>query len=194
MKHIIILEGIATSGKTSVKNELEKILVQRGLSFTFIGEEETLMPLLHNTDAKIANDHIVNLSNKYLVLDTDVLIFDRLYLTHMWRTGSHEEDFSESASLLLQHSAQICFLEIPSNKLEERITFAQSHRDEKWNAYVSTKGKTQQEILAYYAGQQKELLELLKRVSIPHTIFDTGDMDFGNIAGKICSLQKLHTL
>lgn len=185
MTHIIILEGIATSGKTSVKNELEKILAQRGVSFTFIGEEETLMPLLHNADAHIANDHVVKLLNKYLALNTDVLIFDRLYLTHMWRTGASPSDFMESAALLSQHAAQICFLEIPDSKLQERITLAQSHRDEAWNAYVSTKGKIEQEILAYYAGQQKELLELLQRVSIPHTIFDTGDMDFRRVAGEV---------
>lgn len=185
MKHIIILEGIATSGKTSVKNELEKILAQRGVSFTFIGEEETLMPLLHNTDVHIANNHVVKLLNKYLTLNTDVLIFDRLYLTHMWRTRASLSDFMESTALLSQHATQICFLEIPGRKLEERIALARSHRDEAWNAYVSTKGKTQREILAYYAGQQKELLELLQRVSIPHTIFDTGDMDFRRVAGEV---------
>ncbi len=116
-----MLEGIATSGKTSVKNELEKILTRRGLDYTFIGEEETLMPLLQNTDPVTANDHITGLLNRYLSSSKGILIFDRLYLTHIWRTRAHIEDFTESASLLLENSAQICFLEIPNNKLEERI-------------------------------------------------------------------------
>jgi thymidylate kinase len=183
--NIVILEGIAASGKTSVKNELEKILIQKGLNYAFVDEEETLMPLLHNTNSAVANDHIVNLLNKYLSLNKNILIFDRLYLTHIWRTGVSIESFIESTSLLLQNKTQICFLEIPNSKIRERITLAQSHRDERWNTYVNTKGNTQNEIVAYYANQQDELLELLKNVPVPHTNFDTGDMDFQKIAEKI---------
>jgi thymidylate kinase len=185
MKKIIILEGIATSGKTSVKNELEKILTQRGFTFTFIEEEETLMPVLQNTDPVIANNHIVGLLNKYLPLNKDVLIFDRLYLTHIWRTGSYIEVFTESTSLLSANNVLICFLEIPNNKIEERISLAQSHRDERWNNYINTKGKTHDEIIAYYSNQQVELLKLLKMIPTSNRIFDTGDMDFQNIAENI---------
>lgn len=185
MKKIIILEGIATSGKTSVKNELEKMLERKAINYAFIDEEETLMPLLHNSDPVVANDHIVQVLNKYLSSDKDVLIFDRLYLTHIWRTKADIGSFTESASLLLQNNAYICFLKIPNNKLKERISLAQSHRDAKWNSYVNTKGTTQDEIVAYYSNQQEELLELLKNVSVSYTIFDTGDMNFQRIAREI---------
>jgi thymidylate kinase len=159
---IIILEGIATSGKTSVKNELLEILKQRSLSYDFVDEEETLMPLLDNTDPLIASNHITNILNKYLSLNKDTLIFDRLYLTHIWRTGANIESFKESTSLLLANNALICFLEIPKTKIEERISLAQSRRDERWNSYVNTKGNTQEEIIEYYSNQQKELLESFK--------------------------------
>jgi hypothetical protein len=185
MKKIIMLEGIATSGKTSVKNELENILKERALNYAFIDEEETLIPLLHNSDAARANNHIVQVLNKYLSLDKNVLIFDRLYLTHIWRTKADIESFTESTSLLFQNNAYICFLKIPNNKLKERISLAQSHRDEGWNNYVSTKGKTQDEIVAYYSNQQDELLELLKNVSVPNAIFNTEDMDFQRLAREI---------
>jgi hypothetical protein len=79
-------------------------------------------------------------------------------------------------------------LEIPNNKLGERISLAQSHRDENWNSYVNTKGNTQQEILDYYSNQQKELLKLLKIIPVPNVVFDTSDINFQRIAQEINSL------
>lgn len=45
---IIILEGIATSGKTSIIKYLSKFFVQNNYKFTIISEDKTLMPILHN--------------------------------------------------------------------------------------------------------------------------------------------------
>jgi len=182
---IIILEGITTSGKTSVKNELKKIFINRKLDCVFVNEDETLLPLLNNTDPKLANNYIVDLLKKYISLNADVIIFDRLNLSHIWRTGNHIESFRESMSILLKNNSIIYFLEISNDKLEERISLAKSHRDEKWNAYVNKRGDTQDEIIKYYYNQQKELIKLLKTMPIPNVILNTNNMKFRNIAQEI---------
>jgi len=186
---VIILEGIATSGKTSVKNELEKILKERGVNFTFVGEEETLMPILNNTDSKINCDYLKSILKKYFSNPTsDVIIFDRLYLSLIWRSKGNIKDFDECGQLLKDRNAIICFMKIPEEKISERIKLALSHRDEKWIKYVKTKGDTTEKIISYYSNQQKQLLELLKNISIPYQIFDTTDMDFQSIAQEISLL------
>ncbi|MCX6758183.1 MAG: hypothetical protein NTX14_00560, partial [Candidatus Nealsonbacteria bacterium] len=49
---IIILEGIATSGKTIVIKELSKALIKQKASFSVMSEVETLLPLLDNKDKR----------------------------------------------------------------------------------------------------------------------------------------------
>lgn len=186
---IVILEGIATSGKTSVRKEFEKILETKSLKYLFVDESETLMPILHNFDPKISSDYITNILDKYLNLDTDVLIFDRLYLTHLWKTGSDMDMFEGFVEKLKKHKALLCYLEIPEEKIQERIQGAMSHRDEKWAEYVREKGESMLEITDYYTNQQKELLNLLTQISIPYQVFDTADLNFKGIAETI--YQKL---
>ena len=185
---IIILEGIATSGKTSVKNELTKILDIRGFEHLFVDEDETLMPVLNNKDPEVSARYLESVLTKYLAHPKSVIIFDRFYLSHIWRTGGDLAKFETCTNLLLREKAKICFLEIPGDKIPERIQLAVSHRDQQWNDYVKTRGNTQGEVNNYYLKQQESLLNLLKIIAVPHHIFDTGDMDFVRVAEKINSL------
>jgi hypothetical protein len=187
---IIILEGITTSGKTSVRNELENIFKSRNLDYLFIDENETLMPILHNTDLKVSVDYLNNIIDKYISLNKQVLIFDRLYLTHIWRVKSGLIPFQESANKLITHNTTICFLKIPETKIPDRIKVAISHREESWIKYVKSKGNTEKDIFDYYTNQQKDLLYLLDSVSINHRVFDTGDMDFKRITQEIISITQ----
>jgi thymidylate kinase len=184
---IIILEGIATSGKTSVKDELEILLKNKSLKYKIIEETETLLPILHNLDPKISADHIQNILNEYITYPVDVLIFDRLYLTNIWRTKGSISIFSKSTKLLTDNQTLICFLEINKKNIQSRIQYAMSHRDEKWNEYVNKKGKDIAEIIDYYTRQQTELLGLLKQTQIKHQTFNTDDLDFKKIAKDIFS-------
>lgn len=185
MSKIIILEGIATSGKTSVKDELERILTQQGVSFQFVGEEETLMPLLNNRDSKVSSQYLINIVNKYLEVQKDIIVFDRLYLTHVWRCGGDVPAFKEVEKLLLENKTTLIFLEIPEDKVSQRIETALSHRDEKWVTYAKTKGETVGDIVSYYKHQQSDLLEILNTISTQNKVFNTGAMDFKVIAQKI---------
>jgi hypothetical protein len=185
---IIILEGITTSGKTSVRNELENIFKSLNINYLFINEDETLMPILHNTDLNISVNYLKNLIDKYISLNKQVLIFDRLYLTHIWRVKSGLIPFQESANKLIAHNTTICFLKIPETKISDRIKGAISHREESWVKYVKSKGNTEKDIFDYYINQQKDLLKILDNISINHRVFDTGDMDFKRITQEIISI------
>ena len=55
---IIILEGIATSGKTTIKNNLVNAFIKKGVSFSSIEEEETLMSIRDNQDKETISNTI----------------------------------------------------------------------------------------------------------------------------------------
>jgi thymidylate kinase len=182
---IIILEGIATSGKTSVRKELEILFNKKSIKYVFVDEEETLMPVLNNKYSEIAEKHILSVLQKSLSLEVDLIIFDRLYLTHLWRTNSSPEIFKESENILINNNTVICFLQIPEEVISERIKLALSHRDDKWGEYVQGKGQTFEDVVSYYRNQQKDLLKILNNIKIKNHIFSTQDMNFEKIAQEI---------
>ena len=185
---IIILEGIATSGKTSVRNELENILTARNADYLFVEEEETLLPLLHNKSVDESADYLRVLLQKYTASRKEVLIFDRLFLTHVWRVQADIERFRDSLTMLMDVHTTICFLQIPEQLIPARVGNAMAHRDEQWVKYVKSKASTDAEIFEYYIGQQKKLLTLLDEIPLPHKVFDTGDTDFRKIASEIAGM------
>ncbi|KKP68813.1 MAG: hypothetical protein UR66_C0003G0078 [Candidatus Moranbacteria bacterium GW2011_GWE1_35_17] len=186
---IIILEGIATSGKTSVKNKLIENLNKKGLSFSIIEEDETLLPILDNKDKQISVDLLREIIIKKLKEEKDFIIFDRLFFTHIFRTNSSIKDFEEIENLLKNNSLLI-FLKIDELKIPERINTARNHRDKEWNDYVDKKG-TNKEIYQYYIKQQRLLLNLLDETSLKYKIFDTTQMDFENIANEILKYNEV---
>src|SRR3989344_1564069 len=180
---IIILEGIATSGKSSVKNELVKILSSRGLDFLIIGEDETLMPILENTDKHTSLSLLQEVIGKVLNEKKDFIIFDRLFFTHIFRTHSVMEDYRMIEKMLMDE-ALLVFLKIDEAIIPERIANAQKHREKSWGEYVQKKGTTD-EINQYYINQQRTLLKLLEQTQLPYKIYDTTNMEFDSIAEDV---------
>jgi thymidylate kinase len=70
---IIILEGIATSGKTSIIKYISEFFGQNNYSFTVIGEDKTLMPILHNQDKQVSIDLLKLVINQALVEDKEFI-------------------------------------------------------------------------------------------------------------------------
>lgn len=180
---IIILEGIATSGKTSVKNKLADAFVEKGINFSIIEEDETLMPILHNSDKQVSIDLLKIVIGNALKAEKEFIIFDRLFFTHIFRTKSSIEDFREIENLIKDQSFLV-FLKIDEAKISERVMHARQHRDKSWNEYVSKKG-SDEEIYQYYINQQRHLLDTLKHTSLKYKIYDTTDMNFKNVANEI---------
>ncbi len=185
---ILILEGIATSGKTTIKNELEKYFSKKGLNYLVVEEDETLMPILHNTDKKISIAHLKKVIKKALAQKKDVLIFDRLYFTHIFRTKSSIHDF-KSVENLLKKSSLLIFLKIDKKRIEKRIFDAIKKRP-KWADYVHKKGN-KKDIINYYTNQQELLLKLLKKSSIKHLIYNSTEQNPKNITKDIIDKLKL---
>jgi thymidylate kinase len=92
---IIILEGIATSGKTSIIKYISEFFGQNNYSFTVIGEDKTIIPILHNQDKQVSIDLLKLVINQALVEDKEFIIFDRLFFTHIFRTNSDYSEFRE---------------------------------------------------------------------------------------------------
>lgn len=180
---IIILEGIATSGKTSVKNKLAEAFVEKGINFSIIEEDETLMPILNNTNRQTSINLLKNVIGEALKEEKDFIIFDRLFFTHIFRTNSLIEDFREIEKMIQDRSVLV-FLKIDESKIPERITYAREHREKSWNEYVSKKGNNE-EIYQYYINQQRLLLGLLKETMLKHKVYDTTNMDFADISKDI---------
>jgi thymidylate kinase len=180
---VIILEGIATSGKTSVKNKLVEILAARQENFSIINEEESLLPILNNTDRKISIALLKKIISEALNSDKKIIIFDRLFFTHIFKTGSSVEEFKEIENMLVSCSLLV-FLKIDESKIPERIERARQHREKEWVEYVNKKGNNE-EIFQYYINQQRLLLELINQTSLNYKIYDTTDMDFDDIANDI---------
>lgn len=187
---IIILEGIATSGKTTLKEKISGRLIDRNLKFEVINEETTLLPLLNNTDKEISLEFLREILNNALNKDIDVIIFDRLYFTHIFRTKSTLEDFSQIENILLEYDTLLVLLTIQGDQIEQRILGAMKHRDESWNDFVRMKG-TDDEIVEYYTNQQKRLLELAQLSKLETLIIDTSNLGYDEIGELVVGYFKL---
>jgi thymidylate kinase len=180
---ILILEGIATSGKTTIKNKLEKYFDSKDLDYLVVEEDKTLMPILHNTDKKIGINHLRKVIKKTLEQKKDILIFDRLYFTHIFRTKSSIDDF-KSIENLVKKSSLLVFLKIDKKRIGEKIFDEMKKRPKKWANYVRKKGN-KKDIINYYVHQQELLLKLLKKSSLKYTIYNTTEQNPENITQDI---------
>ncbi len=185
-KKIIIFEGISTSGKTSVIGELECVLRGRKINYKIIDESETLMPIIDNTDKNVAISFLKEIISKYIFESIDLLIFDRLYFTHIFRTHATIADFSEVEDMLLTYKTHLYVMYIDDERIPERIEYSLNVRDRTWRSYVLKKG-TRDEIYEYYISQQKRLTELAKNSNIPSTVVNTSEMHFDTIAKNIAN-------
>jgi len=184
---ILILEGIATSGKTTIKNKLVDSFKKRGLNYLVIEEDKTLMPILNNTSADVSINHLSKILKNVLFLKKkDIIIFDRLYFTHIFRTESNLKDFKKIESLLSKKNAFLVFLKIDKKKISERIFNALKNERAKtsWVNYIKKKG-TNIEIINYYQKQQDMLLDLLKKTKIKNKTYNTTNLNFDLITKNI---------
>jgi len=74
---IIILEGIATTGKSTVIKYLSQLLGKSNVTFTIVGEDITLMPILNNTEKSVSLDLLKRAINNVIQEGKDLIIFDR---------------------------------------------------------------------------------------------------------------------
>jgi thymidylate kinase len=177
---IIILEGIATSGKTSIIKYLSDFLDKNNFRFSIIGEDKTLMPILHNQDKQVSIDLLKLLINQALAEDREFIIFDRLFFTHIFRTNSDYSEFREIEQIIKNYTI-LGFLKIDEDQIPTRLEYARQHRDQDWNEYISKKGNDE-EIYQYYIQQQRTLENLLTQTELNYKVYNTTNLQFEEIA------------
>lgn len=181
MKNLIILEGIASTGKTTI----EKLLVERLKDSLIVSENETLMPLIDNKDVKVALVHLKKILDEVASLETSTIILDRFHLTHAFRTNTNMNAFEEVEKSLLDNSNPIIvLLTIGEGVVQSRIIESQKIRGVRW-----AKGKqgSLEEKVAYYTDQQQKLKQLIIESRLPVLQLDTTEKEWGEYAETIIS-------
>lgn len=183
----IIIEGIATSGKTTVINLLEKELSTK-YKIKIVPEHETITVIEGNTSKKTSAAHLKKLIEKTFNNDYDFVIFDRLYLTHIFRTSSSIDDFLEIEEKIKQFYPITVYLKVNEDVIAERVRLAAEHRHPEWKRYIKTKGSNYAEIADYYIGQQRNQLKLLNNSAIEFKIYDTTNHKYEEIVNDILTI------
>lgn len=183
---IIIFEGIATSGKSTVIKYLSQLLDKSNQTFTIVGEDITLMPILNNTEREVSLNLLKRVINNTIQKGKDLIIFDRLFFTHIFRTNSEYSQFREIEDMI-HSSALLVLLKIDEEKIPARIEYARHHRDKAWDDYIRTKGSNE-EIYQYYINQQRILEKLINETSLKYQVYNTTNLQFESIAQDLLDL------
>ena len=191
MKKMLIVEGIATSGKSSLIKELINLLGQDKVRV--YSEAETHVPIMEDRgELHVAffKALIADAQNS----DAELVVFDRLHFTQAFRAKAGTAQYVEVEDLLLGQDTLVVYLQVDETAIKERIEFSaehprvalsSEHSRENWGEYIKKRGQSFDEIAAYYAGQQRDQLELLKQSKLKCRIFDTTHHDYSAIASQI---------
>lgn len=167
--NILIFEGIATSGKTTV----EKRLLEKMADAKVIEETETLMPLIDNHDIGLARGHLNQLLDRIEGQNYQYVIFDRFHLTHAFRTKAEISDFADIEERLKSlGDVLVVLLMIDQRSIRSRIEETMEYRKGGWNQ-GSQGATTIEEKIDYYTRQQKTLRGLIAGSGLPHLEIDT---------------------
>lgn len=185
---ILILEGIATSGKSTVIAGLQKRLA--GHNIRIAGEAETHIPIMKQT-GRLHIEFFEELLNRTISGSSDLLIFDRLYLTQAFRANATLKKYSLVEGVLNKQDALTAFLKVDEPAIAERVSIATEHRDYSWGEYVKTKGGNPEQVADYYISQQQYLLKLLETSILPHITCDTTNQNYNVTINRIVEELKL---
>lgn len=181
-KRILIFEGVATSGKTT----LEKLVAGRLPGSFIVRENETLMPLIDNRDPEVALSHLQNLVKSMDANPAPVLIVDRFHLTHAFRTHADLKEFSPiEEDLRKMADVTLILLEVDEAAIKERINESTLRRQGAW---LKGKQGSIEERTDYYVKQQDELLELSSSSKLPRNIINTTEKDWAKYADEIVNV------
>lgn len=182
---ILIFEGIATSGKSTVVNKLVKAL-PKNLKVIEADEEVTHVPIMEQRK-ELHIDFFEDLIRKLTGGKPDVLIIDRLYMTQAFRAKCGLDAYKNLEEFLLPFNPTTIFLKVDEKAISERVQKATEQRNPEWAEYVKSRGE-EGEYADYYVNQQRSQLKLLKESLLPYRIFDTTNHDYEDIVKELTSL------
>lgn len=176
---MIIFEGIASSGKTT----LERMLQEKLEGSAIVSEGQTLMPLIENKEPRKAVGHLTAVLDEMEKQPTTVFIVDRFHLTHAFRTNASLSFFDGIEERITKaFKPLIVLLQMNEDVIRERIEETALLRGSSWQ-----KGRqgSLEEKVEYYKNQQRILIELTKRSHLPVMIVNTTDKDWPRCIGEI---------
>jgi thymidylate kinase len=185
---ILIIEGIATSGKSTIIELLRKKLSNKKIKV--YGEPDTHIPIMEQS-TELHLDFFKSLLDKALTSQADYIIFDRLYLTQAFRAKADISKYADIENTLLIYQTLTVFLKVDEKSIERRVQAAAGHRDKEWVEYINTKGTTPEEIAQYYINQQSNQIALLAESKVPSKVFDTTYHEYDKIVSEILSTFDL---
>lgn len=185
---ILVFEGIATSGKSTITGHLVKSL-EGEMRVDLATEEQTHLPIMAQR-SDLNTLFFKDLINERTLKHPDLLIFDRLYITQAYRANSDLTEYSVTEDILLTHSPHTIILKVDEDAILERIKVATGHREQKWLEYLKTRGNNFEEIAQNYIDQQRGLLKLVEQSKIPYTVFNTTRHGYRIIAEDIIKIVR----
>lgn len=183
---ILILEGIATSGKSTITESIKGHL--SGMDIRVASEAETHIPIMQRT-SELHLTFFKDLIKRLVTEKPDLIVFDRLYLTQAFRAGVDLSGYSALEKLLLKFDALTVFLKVEEHAIAKRVLEAAKLREPSWGEYLKTKGTTNKEIADYYISQQKNQFKLLSTSKLLYIVCDTTDHNYDEVIQQI--LEKL---
>lgn len=179
MKQIIIFEGIASSGKTT----LERMLNDHIKGSVLVTEGKTLIPIFEENDSRIAAEHLSGVLEEMRDERAETVIIDRFHLTQAFRTRLPSSEFQALEKRLCEmaHSFLV-LLSIKEEAILNRIKETDEYRAGAW---VKKKQGTYEERTEYYKEQQRILKQRVKESSLPVLILDTTDKDWDRCLNEI---------
>ena len=185
---ILIIEGIVTSGKSSLIEKLSELLSDKQLAV--FGEPNTHIPIMDNPNG-LHVEFFKSLIADAVEVNADLTIFDRFHLTQAFRAKVSIGEYSEIEDLLAKQKTLVVYLRVDESAIADRIRLTAERRDKdpaehfQWGEYFKTKGKSFDEIAKHYATQQRNHMELLKKSKLKGRIFNTTNHEYKAIANQI---------
>lgn len=180
---IVILEGISSSGKSSVAQGLLSSK-PKDLTVKIYNEKQTHIPIMDKRD-ELHSDFFGRLVRDACQSQSDLVVFDRLYLTQAFRAAVSPTEYEEIEDMLTSLNAQTIFLKVNEDAIAKRIQHTSTHRSPEWAEYYRTKGSTIEDVAQTYVDQQRALLRLLEQSKVPYKIFNTTDHNYSAIITDI---------
>lgn len=187
---LVILEGMSAVGKTTIQKELGNILQKKHIKYRLIGEKEILPPdTFANPDPQksvaFLTDFLHSCNDK-----NEVIVCDRLHLSHLAITNASTEDMAKIEQELLKYNPLLVLLVINKQVVKKRLENSIQYRGPSWIEELTKRGQDRDSSIKWFIGTQKRLQDLYNQSCLPKVLFDTTDSNFPEIANQI--ITHLH--
>jgi thymidylate kinase len=192
MNKVAIIEGVSTSGKTSIIYNLQRYAEEHNLNWIFVTEEKTTLPIIDSLDLEFNNSYLLKVISQTFDKKADLYVFDRLYLSSLFKIPGTIKDLFKIEDMLIKQDSKLFLLHVSDNVLKERILESMAYRRKEWTQYVVAKENgDKNKVAEKYIEKQKRLKELFLGSKLEKYLIDTGDQNFVKNTRTIIDILNL---